>query len=141
MEPLDPARVIAAVHSRSNGAIALFIGTVREINENRAVLKLEYSVYESMAVRELDRIVQEASNRFGQTDIVVQHRTGVLELGEISVIVAAAHPHRAPAFDACRYVIEELKRRVPIWKREQYSDGSNEWVGCANHALSQSASG
>ena len=126
--PLDPAQVIAAIHATGRGATALFLGTVRDQNDGRSVLELEYSAYESMALRELERITTEAAARFGETAVIVQHRLGTLQVGDTSVIVAAAHQHRADALDACRYVIEELKRRVPIWKRERYADGSSEWV-------------
>jgi len=125
---LDPARLIAEVQSVSHGAIATFIGTVRDTNDGRPVTSLEYTAYETMAGRELECIAGEAVTRFSTADVVAEHRLGPLQLGEISVIVTVAHLHRAQAFDACRYVIEELKRRVPIWKREQYADGTREWV-------------
>jgi molybdopterin synthase catalytic subunit len=126
--PLEPAAVLAEVASVANGASILFVGTVREMNEGRAVNGIEYAAYESMAVRELDTIVAEAASRFDTDDIVVEHRVGRLELGEASVAIAVAHPHRAEAYDASRFIIEELKRRVPIWKREEYVDGTREWV-------------
>jgi molybdopterin synthase catalytic subunit len=125
---LEPAAVLAEVASVANGASILFVGTVREMNEGRAVNGIEYAAYESMAVRELDTIVAEAASRFDTDDIVVEHRIGRLELGEASVAIAVAHPHRAEAYDASRFIIEELKRRVPIWKREEYVDGTREWV-------------
>jgi molybdopterin synthase catalytic subunit len=102
---------------------------VREVNDGRAVTGMEYTAYRSMAERELADIVREASQRFGTRDIVVEHRLGVLELGEASVAIAVAHPHRGAAYDASRYVIEQLKQRVPIWKLEHYVDGTREWVG------------
>jgi molybdopterin synthase catalytic subunit len=126
--PLDPAALLAQVASVSNGASILFVGTVRDVNDGRAVSGIEYTAYESMAARELESIVSEAASRFGTHDIVVEHRMGSLGLGEASVVIAVAHAHRAQAFDASRFVIEELKRRVPIWKREQYVDGTREWV-------------
>jgi molybdopterin synthase catalytic subunit len=101
---------------------------VREVNDGRAVTGIEYSAYEGMAARELAAIAGEAAARSGTTDIVVEHRIGRLELGEASVVIAVAHPHRAEAYDASRYIIEQLKRRVPIWKREEYVDGTREWV-------------
>jgi molybdopterin synthase catalytic subunit len=104
------------------------VGTVREINQGQAVTGIEYAAYESMAVRELDAIVTEAASRFATSDIIVEHRIGRLELGEASVAIAVAHPHRARAYEASRFIIEELKRRVPIWKREEYVDGTREWV-------------
>lgn len=125
---LDPRALLAEVSDVANGACVLFVGTVRDVNDGRAVNGIEYAAYESMAARELDAIVAEATARFGTTDIVVEHRVGHLALGEASVAIAVAHPHRAAAYDASRFVIEELKRRVPIWKREEYADGTREWV-------------
>ena len=126
--PLDAARLLAEVGRTANGATVAFVGTVREVNDGRAVTGIDYSAYREMAERELDAIVREAAARFGTPDIVAEHRLGTLALGEASVAIAAAHPHRAPAFDACRHVIEEIKRRVPVWKREHYADGTREWV-------------
>lgn len=126
--PLDPSALLAEVAASANGASVLFVGTVREINEGRAVEGIEYTAYESMAARELEAIVAEAAVRFETDHIVVEHRVGALAVGDASVVIAVAHPHRAQAYDASRYVIEELKRRVPIWKREAYVDGTREWV-------------
>jgi molybdopterin synthase catalytic subunit len=81
-----------------------------------------------MASAELERILDEAEARFGVSALVVEHRIGLLDLGDVSVAIAAAHPHRAPALDCTRYVIEEIKKRVPIWKKEHYTDGTREWV-------------
>ncbi len=127
-DPLDPGALLAAVSSPRCGATSLFLGTVREVNDGRPVARLEYSAYVEMAARELAEIAREAEERFGAT-VVVQHRLGTLEIGEASVAIAAAAPHRGDAFDACRQVIEELKRRVPIWKREHYLDGDRAWIG------------
>src|ERR671919_115012 len=126
--PIDAQRLVAEVARTANGATILFLGTVRDVNDGRAVTGIEYASYESMAARELDAIAREASSRFGTDDIVVEHRIGRLGLGEVSVAIAVAHAHRAAAYDASRFVIEELKRRVPIWKREEYVDGTREWV-------------
>lgn len=126
---LDPAALLAEVASVRNGAAVLFVGTVREVNEGRAVTGIDYRAYEAMAERELAAIATEAAERFGTRDLVVEHRLGSLALGEASVVVATAHPHRAQAYEASRFVVEELKRRVPIWKREHYVDGTREWVG------------
>jgi molybdopterin synthase catalytic subunit len=125
---IDPASLIHEVSSAQYGAISLFVGTVREVNEGRAVSAIEYSAYKSMASAELERILDEAGERFGISALVVEHRIGLLGLGEVSVAIAAAHPHRAPAIDSTRYVIEEIKKRVPIWKQEHYADGTREWV-------------
>jgi molybdopterin synthase catalytic subunit len=126
--PIDPQALLADVARTANGATILFLGSVRDVNDGRAVTGIEYASYESMAARELDAIAREASSRFGTDDIVVEHRIGRLGLGEVSVAIAVAHAHRAAAYDASRFVIEELKRRVPIWKREEYVDGTREWV-------------
>lgn len=126
--PIDVAKLLERVSSNANGATVLFLGTVRDVNDGRDVTGIEYSAYRSMAERELASIVEEAAARAQTADIAVEHRLGELSVGECSVAVAAAHPHRELAFDAARYVIEELKRRVPIWKREHYVDGTREWV-------------
>jgi molybdopterin synthase catalytic subunit len=125
---IDEARIIEEVRSYGHGAISLFIGTVRDLNEGREVRGIEYSAYKAMAEEELDRILSEADTRFGVSAIVVEHRVGFLALGETSVVIAAADAHRGPALECTRYIIEEIKKRVPIWKMEHYSDGSREWV-------------
>ena len=127
-EPLDASALVASVSRPSNGAVLLFIGVVRDVNEGREVTGIEYSAYEPMAARELADIATEATQRFGVTDIAVEHRLGALALEDASVGIAVAHPHRAEAYDASRWIIEEIKRRVPIWKREHYADGTREWV-------------
>jgi molybdopterin synthase catalytic subunit len=125
---LDPAAALADVASTANGAAVLFVGTVRETNEGRTVSGIEYAAYESMAARELAAIATEACSRFITDDVVVEHRIGRLDLGEASVVIAVAHPHRAQAYEASRFIIEEIKRRVPIWKREEYVDGTRDWI-------------
>ena len=125
---IDVAALIAEVNDHSCGASAMFLGHVRNINDGRAVTGIEYSAYRSMAEREMGAIAREAHERFGVSRLVVEHRLGALGLGDVSVAVVAAHPHRAPALDATRFVIEQLKRRVPIWKLEHYADGTREWV-------------
>ncbi|MFI5228812.1 MAG: molybdenum cofactor biosynthesis protein MoaE [Gemmatimonadales bacterium] len=126
---IDLASLLAEVQRPANGATVLFVGTVRDVNDGRAVEGMEYTAYHAMAARELDAIVREVVERFATTDVVVEHRLGELGLGDASVAVAVAHPHRGAAYDASRYVIEQLKRRVPIWKLEHYADGTREWVG------------
>lgn len=126
--PLDPAALLAQVAGESAGAVVLFTGLVRGVNAGRRVVTVHYEAYAAMAEAELDRIVAEAVARFPGSAIAAAHRTGMLAVGETSVAVAAAHAHRAAAFDACRYVVEELKRRVPIWKHEHYADGSAAWL-------------
>ena len=127
-EPIDATALLARVARPSNGAVLLFLGVVRDVNDGRAVSGIEYSAYESMAARELADIAREAAQRFGVTDIAVEHRLGELALQEASVGIAVAHPHRAEAYEASRWILEEVKRRVPIWKREHYVDGMREWV-------------
>jgi molybdopterin synthase catalytic subunit len=126
--PLDAAGLLAEVSAPVNGAVILFVGTVRDVNEGRGVTGIDYTAYAAMAERELGAIVSEASSRYGTPHVVVEHRLGALTVGEASVGIAVAHPHRGAAFDAARFIIEELKRRVPIWKREHYVDGTREWV-------------
>jgi molybdopterin synthase catalytic subunit len=125
---INPALLIAEVQSTEYGAISLFAGTVRDTNDGRSVTAIDYSAYTSMAEAELGRILAEAEDRFAVTAIVVEHRVGSLALGDVSVAIVAAHAHRAPALDCTRFVIEEIKKRVPIWKQEHYADGSREWV-------------
>lgn len=132
---IDPAALTAEVARDGNGASILFLGTVRDTNDGRPVTGIEYSAYRSMAERELAAIVAETSSAFGTVDIVVEHRVGTLDIGETSVAIAVAHPHRGAAYDASRYVIEQIKRRVPIWKREHYADGTREWVDPTAHRL------
>ena len=127
-QPLDPAQLLAEVTAPASGASVLFVGTVRESNEGRAVVGIDYSAYGSMAEEELARVVAEAAQRFGTGRIVVEHRIGTLGLTEASIVIAVSHARRAPAMDAQRWLIEEIKRRVPIWKREHYADGTREWV-------------
>lgn len=126
--PIDVAAISQEAAAAAHGAISVFIGTVRDENEGRAVTGLEYSAYEPMAARELEIIVHEAAARFGTQAIVVEHRLGTLAVGDVSLAIAAAHARRANAMDATRYIVEQLKRRVPIWKLEHYADGIREWV-------------
>jgi molybdopterin synthase catalytic subunit len=125
---IDSGRLIGEVADPGNGATSVFIGTVRANNQGRSVEKIEYSAYEPMAEKEIDSILHEASERFGVSHLVAEHRVGELNIGDASVVIAAAHPHRAPALDALRYTIEELKKRAPIWKLEHYSEGDRNWV-------------
>ena len=128
---IDSCALLEEVAQHRNGASVLFVGTVRDVHEGSAVSALDYSAYTGMAETELAAIVLEASERWSTPDIVVEHRIGSLALGETSVAIAVAHPHRGEAFEASRYIIEELKRRLPVWKREHYVDGRSEWVNGA----------
>jgi molybdopterin synthase catalytic subunit len=126
--PIEIPALLAEVSSVSSGATTLFLGTVRAVNEGRAVEGIDYSAYEGMARRELETIAREAVERFGTPHVVVVHRLGFLSLGDASIAIVVSHARRSPAMDAARYVIEEVKKRVPIWKREHYADGTREWV-------------
>lgn len=126
--PIDPTALIGEVSAHGCGAVSLFLGTVRDTNEGQPVSGMEYTAYQAMAEAELEKIVAEAVQRYSGASVVVEHRIGTLALGEISVAIVAAHTHRAPALDSVRYVIEELKKRVPIWKLEHYTDGARSWV-------------
>lgn len=125
---IDLASAIDEVRSTSSGAISVFIGTVRETSDGRSVTALEYEAYQAMAERELAAIVAEAATQFDIAALVAEHRVGELALGDVSVVIASAHAHRAAAIDCTRMVIEEIKKRVPIWKREHFADGTREWV-------------
>jgi len=125
--PLELARLVAAVAAPDRGGIATFVGLVRDHQDGRGVAALAYSAYEPMAEAVCAEIVREAEARW-PVRVALGHRLGELTIGDAAVMVAAAAAHRDEAFAACRYAIEELKRRVPIWKRETYSDGSVEWV-------------
>lgn len=127
--PLDVAALAAEVGAPGNGAISVFVGTVRDTNGGRPVTAIEYSAYSEMAERELQDIAREAAAQFATEHVVIEHRTGYVVLGEASVVIAVAAPHRAAAMDAARWIIEQLKQRVPIWKCEHYVDGTLEWVG------------
>jgi molybdopterin synthase catalytic subunit len=121
-DPIDVAALAGA--SPSDGAVCLFVGVVRNENHGRAVLRLEYEAYEEMALPLLEEIAEETRRLYPVTDVRLVHRLGRLEIGEASVAVAVASPHRAEAFAACRFAIDTLKARVPIWKKELYADGS-----------------
>lgn len=135
--PIDPNALLTEVASSTNGATVLFTGTVRDVNDGRAVSGIEYSAYVTMAEDVLQQIVAEAAARFGTGHIVAVHRTGTLSLGAASVAVAVGHPRRAGAFEAARHVIEEIKRRLPVWKLEHYVDGTREWVDPTRAAVAR----
>jgi molybdopterin synthase catalytic subunit len=124
---IDIGRLLATVGSRGRGGTAAFIGTVRQSEEDGPVQAIDYSAYEGMAEAEIDRIVEEAARRWPGTEVVLSHRLGRVPVGEASVAAVAAAPHREDAFAACRYVIEETKKRVPVWKKEIFEDGAVRW--------------
>ncbi|HEX6309127.1 MAG TPA: molybdenum cofactor biosynthesis protein MoaE [Longimicrobiales bacterium] len=125
---IDTAALLAGVTTDADGAGVLFVGTVRAENEGRPVRAVTYEAYVAMAEKELAHIVEEVRARTGVERIAAVHRTGTLRVGEASVAVAAASPHRAEAFDAARAVIEAIKVRLPVWKREHYADGAEQWL-------------
>lgn len=131
-DPIDPAAVLARVGNAGDGAAVLFVGRIRDRNDGRPVAGLAYDAYAPMAEKVLRELARETLDRLGLPPggarIAVVHRVGELDVGDVGVAVAVASPHRAEAFDACRRIMDELKRRAPIWKRERYADGASEWL-------------
>ncbi len=125
---LSVDETLASVRRPGAGGLAVFVGVVRDESEGRAVTRLEYSAYASMAKREMERIAQEIETEMPDVRVAAMHRTGSLEVGDAAVVCAASAPHRAEAFRACRELIDRIKSRVPIWKREIGPDGAA-WVG------------
>jgi molybdopterin synthase catalytic subunit len=125
--PLDVGAVVARVVGPDAGGIVSFVGTVRDASRGRAIERLEYEAYAGMAEREMEKIADEAEARWPGARVAMAHRVGQLAIGELAVVIAAAAPHRAEAFAACRYAIDTLKQRVPIWKKEVAVDGEY-WV-------------
>jgi molybdopterin synthase catalytic subunit len=128
--PIDVGDLLAAVQSAERGGTCVFLGTVRN---DAGVTSIDYSAYESMVVEEIERILAEAHERWPRARVMLQHRLGVIPVGEASIAIAAAAPHRDEAFAACRYVIEEVKKRLPVWKKELRADGSEQWVEAHDH--------
>ncbi|MCF3651726.1 molybdenum cofactor biosynthesis protein MoaE [Synoicihabitans lomoniglobus] len=126
-QPIQPA---ALLHPQA-GACATFEGWVRNHNEGQAVDSLEYEAFAELAEKEGERVLAEARERFDLLAVEAVHRVGHLQIGDLAVWVGVAAAHRGPAFDACRYIIDELKARVPIWKREHYASGETTWINCA----------
>jgi molybdopterin synthase catalytic subunit len=138
-QPIDPAALVREVARPAHGALLLFLGVVRDVNDGRGVTGIEYSAYEGMAAAELDAIAREASEKFPGSDVVIEHRLGELGLEEASVGIAVALGHRDEAYALSRWTIEELKRRVPIWKKEHYADGTREWVDPSGRARAEAS--
>ena len=126
-DTIDLAALMDRVSDPVRGGTAVFLGTVRRSSEDGPVVAIEYSAHEAMAEAECARIVTEAAGGWPDTRVAVQHRLGRIPTGEASVAVVAASAHRAEAFEACRFVIEEVKRRVPVWKQEFFADGTLAW--------------
>jgi len=136
-ESIDPARLRAEFLDPGAGAYCGFEGWIRNQNEGMAVLRLEYEAYEPLAIEEGGRIIGEARERFPHLHAHCIHRTGMLEIGDCAVWVGVSAAHRDEAFQACRYIIDQVKVRLPIWKKEHYADGHSGWVNCercASHA-------
>jgi molybdopterin synthase catalytic subunit len=127
-EPLSVDEAMALVRRPGAGGIAVFVGVVRDTNEGRAVTKLEYEAYGSMAVAEMKRICAEIESEIDGARVAVLHRVGALSVGDVAVVCTASAPHRGEAFRACRLLIDRVKERAPIWKREHGPDGPY-WVG------------
>ena len=126
-EPLDPDRVVEHVRTDEAGAVALFYGVVRNNNMGRNVLYLEYDAYPEMATKVMRQIADEMMTAYPITDVAIQHRTGRLEIGETSLLVAVSSPHRREAFEACHALVDRFKEVVPIWKKEVW-EGGEEWI-------------
>jgi molybdopterin synthase catalytic subunit len=130
-DPIDPAVLAGELRDRAAGACVTFEGWVRNRNDGRSVRALEYEAHAALAEKEGDRILGEARMNFQILRAVCVHRTGSLALGDLAVWVGVAAEHRGTAFEACRYIIDQTKLRVPIWKREHYTDGTVAWVNPA----------
>ncbi len=134
VQVIDPAEALGFVDGPGNGAGALFVGVVRDLNQGRNVRGVSYDVFAPLAEQSFAEICAEAHEKWGKDlQLFVVHGKGRLAVGGISIVIAAGSPHRGEAFAACRYVIEEIKSRSPVWKQEHYVDGDSEWV--KGHAL------
>ncbi|NBB31498.1 molybdenum cofactor biosynthesis protein MoaE [Cellulophaga sp. BC115SP] len=125
--PINIQECIDAAQSERAGAVDVFIGTVRNHNKNKSVVRLEFETYDSMAVKKMQELADEAQARWNTEKIVMVHRKGVLSIGDVAVVIAVATPHRAASFEACQWLIDTLKQVVPIWKKEVYDNGE-EWL-------------
>jgi molybdopterin synthase catalytic subunit len=126
--PIDHYGLTEQVRQAHSGAVVTFLGTVRDLTDGRVTTALDYEAHPALAEKALAEIEAEARRRWPVGDMALVHRLGRLDVGDVSVAIAVSCPHRADAFEACRYVIERLKERVPIWKKENWADGSGEWV-------------
>ncbi len=137
--PLKPEEITSQVRRDTNGAVVTFLGTTRNHFQGRRVVTLEYEAFEEMAVKKLEEIRQEIRAEFSIEDIAIAHRIGIVPIGEVSLVVAVASPHRVEAFHACHKAVDRLKETVPIWKKEVFEDGSR-WVACEDHEFEVPAS-
>jgi molybdopterin synthase catalytic subunit len=126
-QPIDIQACIDAAQSERAGAIDVFIGTVRNHNKSKDVVRLEFETYDVMAVKKMEELAQQARERWDIEKIVMIHRKGVLQIGDVAVVIAVSTPHRVASFEACQWLIDTLKTVVPIWKKEIYGDGE-EWL-------------
>ncbi len=127
-EKIDIEKAIARCGSEADGAVVSFVGRVRNVSDGKAVTRLEYDLYDDMAVSEMEKIVSEAGDRWEISDCIVIHRYGRIEAGEASILIVVSSPHRDAAFQAVRHIIDTIKKKVPIWKKEFYSDGSSKYL-------------
>ncbi|MDH3419093.1 MAG: molybdenum cofactor biosynthesis protein MoaE [Gammaproteobacteria bacterium] len=127
---LDPGRLKDQLSADAAGACACFEGWVRNHNDSKSVRALEYEAHEGLAVKEGEKILAEAIEKFDLHAAAAEHRAGTLEIGDCAVWVGVSSSHRDAAFSACRYIIDELKSRLPIWKKEYYADGHSGWINC-----------
>jgi molybdopterin synthase catalytic subunit len=125
--PIDPNNVIDLVKTPDSGAINVFVGTVRNSTKNRDVKQLEFEAYDTMAIKEIDKIIDQAKQKWPISLMAIHHRVGVLEIADIPVVIAVSTPHRQQGFEACQFAIDTLKETVPIWKKEIFTDGE-QWV-------------
>ncbi|MFQ5571437.1 MAG: molybdenum cofactor biosynthesis protein MoaE [Rhodothermales bacterium] len=125
---LQVEEAFAFLQTPEAGGVNIFVGTTRQWTKGRETVNLEYDCYEAMALKEMDRIAEDAGRRWPVVRVCILHRLGMVPLAEASVIIGVATPHRADAFEACRFLIDSLKQQVPIWKRELYVDGQTEWI-------------
>ena len=129
-EPLDAHKLKESLMNPGAGACVTFEGWVRNENEGKIVTRLEYEAYESLAIKEGLKILDAGIERFGLLDAKCAHRVGLLEIGDMAVWVGVSSGHRGEAFTACKYIIDEIKHKLPIWKKEFYEDGDSGWVNC-----------
>ncbi len=130
--PLNPEAISSKVRKDTNGAVVTFLGTTRNNFQGKRVLTLEYEAFDEMALKKMEEIRAELQAQFAVEDIAISHRVGTVPIGEISLVIAVASPHRKEAFFACHKLVDRLKETVPIWKKEVYEGGSR-WVACEDH--------
>jgi len=140
-QPIDTESLKSALTGSAAGACVCFEGWVRNHNEGREVLALEYEAHAPLATREGEVILGEARRRFALLSAAGRHRVGHLEIGECAVWVGVTAPHRGAGFEACRYIIDELKQRLPIWKKEHYRDGDSSWINCVTGSADAASTG